>query len=210
MKRCFIFGALPVRTLFEKPIEGDVIIAADKGYMTVTALGLIPDLVVGDFDSLGEVPDAENLIRLNVRKDDTDLEHAVRLALEKGCDDFIVYGAVGGKLDHTMGNIAIAELIAQSGGRSLFYGDDSSFSVIRNGEFTLPAFDSGRISVFSLSERSRGVTIRGLSYTADRIDLLRAVPRGVSNAFIGKPSAISVADGTLLIIFDTQSLQGVV
>lgn len=204
MKRCFIFGALPVGKLFEKPCEGDLVIAADKGYATVRQLGLCPDLVVGDFDSLGEVPDTDNLIRLNVRKDDTDLEHAVRLALEKGCDDFIIYGAIGGKLDHTLGNIAVAEMIALSGGKSIFYGDDSSLTVIRNSAITLPAYDSGRISVISLSEVSRGVSISGLSYEAEGIDLPRAVTRGISNAFIGKPSRISVIDGTLLIVFDTE------
>ena len=204
MKRCFIFGALPVGKLFEKPCEGDLVIAADKGYATVRQLGLCPDLVVGDFDSLGEVPNTDNLIWLNVRKDDTDLEHAVRLALGKGCDDFVIYGAVGGKLDHTLGSIAVAEQIALAGGRSLFYGDDSSFTVIRNGAITLPARDSGRISVISLSEVSRGVSISGLSYEAEGIDLPRAVTRGISNAFIGKPSRISVTDGTLLIVFDTE------
>ena len=204
MKRCFIFGALPVGKLFEKPCEGDLVIAADKGYATVRQLGLCPNLVVGDFDSLGMIPEADNLVQLNVRKDDTDLEHAVRLALEKGCDDFIIYGAVGGKLDHTLGNIAVAEMIALSGGKSLFYGDDSSFTVIRNSAITLPARDSGRISVISLSEVSRGVSISRLSYEAEGIALPRAVTRGISNAFIGKPLRISVIDGTLLIVFDTE------
>lgn len=204
MKRCFIFGALPVGKLFEKPCEGDLVIAADKGYATVRQLGLCPNLVVGDFDSLGMIPEADNLVQLNVRKDDTDLEHAARLALEKGCDDFIIYGAVGGKLDHTLGNIAVAEMIALSGGKSLFYGDDSSFTVIRNCAITLPAYDSGRISVISLSAVSRGVSVSGLSYEAEGIDLPRAVTRGISNAFIGKPSRISVTDGTLLIVFDTE------
>lgn len=204
MKRCFIFGALPMKTLPEKPAPGDLIIAADKGYETALSLGVTPDIVVGDFDSLGKEPAVDNLIRLNVRKDDTDLEHAVAVALEKGCDDFIICGAVGGKLDHTIGNIAVAEQIALAGGRSLFYGDDSSFTVIRNGSFSLPAYESGRISVWSLSELSRGVTISGLSYEVEAIDLPRATTLGISNAFIGKPSTISVEDGTLLIIFDTQ------
>lgn len=204
MKRCFIFGALPVDELPVQPTADDLIIAADNGYAVALSHGLTPDITVGDFDSLGEAPDTENLIRLNVRKDDTDLEHAVNLALEKGCDDFIVYGAVGGKLDHTLGNIAVAEMIALSGGKSLFYGDDSSFTVIRNTSFAPPVREAGRISVFSLSEVSHGVNISGLSYEAADLDLFRAVARGVSNAFIGKPSRISVADGTLLVVFDTK------
>lgn len=203
MKRCFIFGALPVEKLNVAPCEDDLVIAADNGYAVTKALGIKPDIVVGDFDSLGTIPTHKNLIRLNVRKDDTDMEHAVNVALEKGCDDFIICGAVGGKLDHTLANIALAEHIALSGGRALFIGDDSTFTVIRDSSLNLPARKTGRISVFSLCEISRGVTIRGLDYEAEEIALKRSVTRGVSNAFIGKPSEISVTDGTLLIVYDT-------
>ena len=203
MKRCIIFGALPIDNLTVNATADDLIIAADNGYAVARSMGLTPDIVVGDFDSLGKIPEADNIIQLNVRKDDTDLEHAVCVALEQGCDTFLIYGAVGGKLDHTLGNIAVAERIALAGGRSLFVGSDSSFSVIRNASLELPAYSDGRISVLSLSEISLGVHISGLSYEADGIDLPRAVTRGVSNAFIGKPSRISVTDGTLLIVYDT-------
>ena len=152
MKRCIIFGALAAERLPVIPAPDDLIIAADKGYEVALSHGFSPDIAVGDFDSLGEAPDVQNTVRLNVRKDDTDLEHAVGLALERGCDDFIVYGAVGGKLDHTLGNIAVAERIALAGGRSLFYGAESSFTVIRNASFSLPAYAGGRISVISLSD----------------------------------------------------------
>lgn len=203
MKRCIIFGALPVEKLTIQPTPDDLIIAADNGYAVAQSLGVTPDITVGDFDSLGEVPKADNLIKLDVRKNDTDLEHAVTVALEKGCDDFVIYGAVGGKLDHTLGNIAVAERIALAGAKSLFIGGDSSFTVIRSASFELPARESGRLSVFSLSEVSRGVEISGLAYEVMDFELSRTVTRGVSNAFIGKPSRISVSDGTLLIVFDT-------
>lgn len=203
MKRCIIFGALPVKKPIVQPAADDLIIAADNGYAVASSLGITPDLTVGDFDSLGEVPDADNLIKLDVRKNDTDLEHAVELALKEGCDDFIVYGAVGGRLDHTLGNIAVAERIALAGAKSLFIGDDSSFTVIRNSSFSPPQKTSGRLSVFSLSELSRGVNISGLLYEVTDFELSRTVTRGVSNEFVGKPSYISVSDGTLLIVYDT-------
>ncbi len=203
MKRCIIFGALPVGKPILQPNADDLIIAADNGYAVASSLGITPDITVGDFDSLGSVPDADNLILLDTHKNDTDLEHAVNLALKEGCDDFIVYGAVGGRLDHTLGNIAVAEQIALAGGRSLFIGDDSSFTVIRNASFTAPLKSDGRISVFSLSEVSRGVSISGLMYEVADFELPRAVTRGVSNEFVGKPARISVDDGTLLIVYDT-------
>lgn len=204
MGRCFIFGALPVESLVEAPSSGDLVIAADKGYDVALSLGIVPDLAVGDFDSRGEAPEGADVVRLNVRKDDTDTEHAAEIALSRGYLDFIVYGAVGGQLDHTLGNIAVAERIADRGGRAVFYGAESSFTVVRGGSFRLPEQDSGRVSVFSLTEISRGVTIRGLSYEAESIDLPRAATLGVSNAFVGKEALITVADGTLLIVWESK------
>ena len=204
MPRCFIFGALPVYELSEMPQESDLIIAADKGYERAVGLGLTPDLVVGDFDSLGEAPQADNIIRLNVRKDDTDVCHAVVLGFERGYSDFVVYGAVGGLLDHTLANIAIAHDIAARGGRALFIGEEYSFTVIHNGVLKLPHRESGRISVFALGGTANGVAIKGLSYEADGIDIPCTSHIGVSNAFIGKESEISVTDGDLLIVYQNE------
>ena len=199
--RCFIFGALDVDRLIERPGEGDLVIAADRGYEVAAGMGIAPDIVVGDFDSMDEIPEGAEVVRLQVRKDDTDLEHAVGIAMERGYTDFAVYGAVGGELDHTLGNISVAEMIADRGGRSVFYGSDRAFRVIRNGSVTLPARESGRAAVISLSDISRGVSIRGLSYEAEDIDLPRATTRGIGNLFIGKEAFISVMEGTLLIVY---------
>lgn len=204
MPRCFIFGALPVGELIEKPQEGDLIIAADKGYDRAIALGMTPDIVVGDFDSLGEAPLVDNLVRLNIRKDDTDVGHAVELGFERGYGDFVVYGAVGGLLDHTLANIAIAHDIAARGGRPLFIGEEYSFTVLHNGSLELPLRDSGRISVFALGGTANGVTIHGLSYEAEDIDIPCTSHIGVSNAFIGRESEISVKDGNLLIVYQNK------
>jgi thiamine pyrophosphokinase len=202
--RCFIFGALEVDRLSERPADGDCVIAADRGYDIALSLGIAPDLVVGDFDSRGSAPPGDNVVVLNIRKDDTDLEHAARIALERGYRDFVVYGAVGGALDHTMGNVAVAELIAKSGGRSVFYGDGLALTVICGGEYTLPARERGRVSVISLDGISRGVSIGGLSYELSGADLYRAFTLGVGNLFIGEQADISVTDGTLLIIWETE------
>lgn len=203
MSRCFIFGALPVSRLSQKPAQGDLIIAADKGYDVALSLGLSPDITVGDFDSRGEAPDVENLVRLEVRKDDTDVGHAVELGFERGYTDFVVCGSVGGLLDHTLANIVIAQDIAARGGRALFIGEEFSFTVLHNSAVEFLKRDSGRISVFALSDVARGVTIRGLSYPVEDIDLPRTSHLGVSNAFIGEPSRISVADGDLLVVYQT-------
>lgn len=204
MSRCFIFGALEVGFYPEKPADGDLIIAADKGYDSVIALGLKPDITVGDFDSRGEIPDVESLIVLPVRKDATDVGYAAELGLERGYSDFVVYGAVGGMLDHTIGNIAIAQNIAAKGGRALFIGDEYTFTVIRDSSVSFAPRKGGRISVFALSDVARGVRISGLDYEAENMDLPRTAHIGVSNSFIGKPSCVSVNSGDLLIMYQSK------
>lgn len=216
MKKCFIFGALPVKKMNTGPEEADLIIAADRGYENALRLGVKPDITVGDFDSLGHIPDAENIIKLPIRKDETDIGYAVKLGFERGYTQFEVYGAVGGLLDHTFANIAIALDIAERGGRAWFYGNDISFTVIRNSTLELPAKGSGRVSIFALGSRcddsdnsetstARGVTIKGLSYEAEDIEIKCSDHIGVSNEFIGKPASISVKDGALLIMVQNKN-----
>lgn len=205
--RCFIFGALPVGYMPERPAAGDLVIAADKGYDIALGLGITPDITVGDFDSRGAAPQVDSLVRLQVRKDDTDVGHAVELGFERGYTRFVVYGGTGGLLDHTVANIAIAHDICLRGGCAVFYGDEYTFTVLHNASLSLPRRDSGRISVFALSDVARGVTIRGLSYEVRGIDLPRTSHRGVSNAFVGQPADISVADGELLILYQSPKLE---
>ena len=206
MKRCFIFGALPVDALTELPSRGDLIIAADKGYDTATELGLRPDYTVGDFDSRGKAPDAENLRILPVRKDQTDTGYAAELGFSLGYRDFIVYGGAGGLLDHTAANIAIAHDIAARGGNAVFIGGDQSFTVIHNGKKTFADSHKGRISVFALGGTAHGVSLQGLSFPLSDHDLPCTSHLGVSNEFIGEQATVSVRDGFLLIIWDNKGI----
>ena len=121
MKKCFIFGALPIKELLVKPTNDDFVIAADNGFDVLGKLNITPNLVVGDFDSLGFVPDAEDKIVLPVRKDDTDLSIALKTALDKGYSDIFVYGAADGKLDHTFANITLEAQISRKGVNCVFW-----------------------------------------------------------------------------------------
>lgn len=203
MNKCFIFGALPVDSMDLIPQKGDYIIAADKGYDNVKRLGIIPDIVIGDFDSIDSEPNIDNKIKLEIRKDYTDVEYAVKYAFKIGYKDFVFYGCVGGLLDHTIANIQIASFIANNNGKSIFYGNEN-FTVIKNDCIIFSKNNKGRISVFSLSGNSKGVKIKNLSYEANDFILKRDVPMGVSNSFIGKEASISVEDGELLIVWEQQ------
>ncbi len=204
MSRVFIFGALTAKYLPETPEEGDLVIAADLGFERLKEISIKPDLLVADFDSMEEIPDFEPIIRLDQRKDFTDIACAINLGFERGFTQFVIYGGAGEKLDHSLANIQLCSDILSRGGSAVFYGDRESFTVIRE-SFHFDRRQEGRLSVFSLTEESRGVTIKGASYEVESVTLYRRTPLGVSNAFVGREVDISVKDGELLIIWQTVS-----
>ena len=200
MKICHIVGAGEMGGARIDVRPGDFLIAADGGYREVLAQGLKPDLAVGDFDSLGEVPENENVIRHPVMKDDTDMMLAVKLGFKRGYDRFYIYGALGGRLDHTLANLQTLMYIACRGGQGWIIGD-CCITAIHNSEARFTGDARGIVSVFCLSGEARGVSIEGLLYPLENHTMHSDIALGVSNEFTGKQSRISVADGTLVIHF---------
>ena len=200
MKICHIVGAGEMGGAKIDMREGDYLIAADGGYTEVIAQGLKPDLAVGDFDSLGMVPEHENVVQHPVMKDDTDMMLAVKLGFEKGYTKFYIYGALGGRLDHTIANMQTLMYIANHGGQGWIIGD-CCLTAICNTEARFSADAQGVISVFCLSGEARGVNIEGLLYEISDYTMQSDIALGVSNEFTGKPARISVKDGMLVIHF---------
>lgn len=202
MNTCYIFGALSTEIVDFNPQETDLIIAADGGYSTLKKLNIKPDLVVGDFDSLGEAPKDETVIKHPPKKDDTDTLLAVKIGLEKGYKTFVIYGAVGGRLDHTVATIQTATFVAENGGIAYIYDGNHTVTAIKNSSINFKANSKGYISIFALSGVAKGVTIKGLLYELDNAEITPSFPIGVSNEFISKESEISIKDGILTIIFE--------
>ena len=196
MRKCVIFCAGAFHGLME-PVEG-ITIAADGGLTHMEQLGLTPDVILGDFDSLGYIPQKASVFP--VEKDDTDAMLAVRRGLELGCDRFVLYGALEGpRLDHTVANFQTLQFLADRGAQGYLVGKDTVVTVIKNGTITLPARQEGIVSVFCMGKDAHGVTIAGLQYPLENATLTTGFPLGVSNHFIGKDAEISVEDGSLLV-----------
>lgn len=199
MKTCVIFCAAGFDGLLET-IENSIVIAADGGLVHTNALGLTPQVVLGDFDSLGYTPEGANVFP--VEKDDTDAMLAVRKGLELGCDRFLLYGSLDGpRLDHTVANFQTLQFLADHGATGYLIGKDHIVTLVKNGAIHFPAGATGIISVFCMGADARGVTIEGLQYALENGALSAGFPLGVSNHFIGKEASISVEDGSLLVIF---------
>ena len=206
-KICYIIGAGDVADPNIKAKADDLIICADGGYKYKTLLGRKCDMVVGDFDSLGGIPDIENKIVAPTEKDETDMMLAVMQGLDKGYDNFVILGALGGERnDHSVANIQLLHYIASKGAKGTLLHGDEVFTAFKNDTLTLGAERKGYISVFSLSDESRGVTIRNLKYTLENATLYSYVPVGVSNEFLGLESSIAVEEGVLLVVYKNYEL----
>ena len=201
MGKCLIFCAGGFAGLYEPIAADDFIIAADGGLVHTEALGLTPNMILGDFDSLGYVPAGSKVFP--VEKDDTDAMLAVKKGLELGYTDFLLYGSLDGpRLDHTVANFQTLQYFADHGATGTLVGKTQLVTLVQNNKITLPARNAGTVSVFCMGKDALGVTIKGLKYALENGTLTAGFPLGVSNHFIGQPAEISVKDGSLLVIYD--------
>lgn len=208
---CIIIGAgdLTVGSIPYNP-EKDFVIAADGGLMYCGVLEIEPDLILGDFDSVDDeyaeavraISNAapEKVLKLPVEKDDTDMLAAVKYGLELGYRSFRLYGANGGRLEHTIANIQVLNYLKEQEAVGYIMDGTGMILLVRNESISFRDTMDGYVNIFSLNEKAHGVTIRGLKYELQDTTLTNAMPLGISNEFIGKQSEISVKDGTLLII----------
>ena len=199
---CYIVGAGEDYGLDFVPKEQDLVIAADGGYRVLTEAGIRPDLVIGDFDSLGAVPQEDQVITLPTVKDVTDTWAAIELGKERGYRRFFLYGCTGGRFEHTMANIQTAAALAQDGMECRIFDKSQIITALSGGTMTFGADKSGFLSVFSHTDHCTGVTLKGLKYELDNAELTNTFPLGVSNEFLGKPSAVTVETGIAILIFD--------
>ncbi len=204
MKRCHIFCAGECIAPITAPESSDCLIAADGGFAHMQKLGLVPDVVLGDFDSLGYVP--EGAAVFPAEKDDTDAMLAVRRGLCLGCKEFFLYGALDGpRLDHTLANLQTLNFLAQQGAAGYLVGKTYIATVIRGERLRFPDHFRGILSLFCMGAQVSGVQISGLKYTLENGSLCPEHPLGVSNSFVGKASCVEAAKGSLLVLYDRQN-----
>ncbi len=199
--KCYIFGAGDYFGGLPAISDGGFVIAADGGYTKLLDAGIKPDLIIGDFDSLGYVPTSGNVLQFRAEKDDTDTGLAVDEGIRHGCTEFFIYGGTGGRLDHTLANIQCVARLSQSGCRGYLFGDGYVITAITNGSITFDASQRGYISVFAHGEKAVGVYETGLKYALDDATLTNTTPLGVSNEFTDQASEVSVRSGTLIILY---------
>ena len=206
-RRCIIFAAAPVSNperLSRFLRDGDYYIAADRGLMLADRLGIKPDCLVADFDSLktGEGFEAP-VHRLPKRKDDTDTMAAARLGLGLGFKDFLLLGASGGRLDHTFANFSVMLYLLKNGAKAVLADEQNTAQMFLPGTAYIEPVAGAFFSLLPFSGPVSGLTIRNASYEIRDYTLTPASTLGVSNEFVGKTVEISFNQGILLIFIST-------
>ena len=202
-RRCVIIGGAGIRsyqTVWEYLNPDDFNIFCDSGLYHQEALGSEPHLIVGDFDS-HENPhlDVETIV-LPREKDDTDTVFAVKEALKRGFEDFLLLGAAGGRLDHTLGNVSILLMLHRQGKRALLVDDWSEMEIVSKD----PVCVDGSFSFFSLlniSGVAEGITVEGAKYPLRDAEIPCTYQYGISNEVLpGHQARVSAGKGELLLV----------
>ena len=204
MGKCLIFCAAQFDRLAAPVAADDYLLAADGGLCHFEKLNLTPHGIIGDFDSLGYVPQGAQVFP--VEKDDTDAMLAARKGLELGYREFIFYGALDGpRLDHTLANFQTLQFLADHGATAYLVGNDYIVTVIREETVEFPAEAAGVLSLFCLGPDAEGVILENLYYPLQNGRLTSGFPLGVSNHFTGKCARVTVQKGSLLALWDRKN-----
>lgn len=187
-------------------IKYDYVIACDKGALYARNMNIVPDLILGDFDSYdGNIQELFPDVLIDtypVMKDDTDTMLAIKEAFKRGFEHIVIICALGGRLDHTMSNIQSLGYIAGHGGIGEIYSDREHISTLskKHNSVTVKAKENTSLSLYSLSDECTGVTISGAKYNADKITLVNTFPLGHGNSILEHETRIEIKEGILLII----------
>lgn len=204
MTTCALVGAVDFNGEHFKRQSFDYVIAVDSGYTHLKDIGVVPDLVVGDFDSLGSAPDHPYVKQFPTCKDQSDIEIALYDAFEQGYDTLVVYGCLGGRLDFTYAVLQLVTHFAEAGAKVFMVGIDTVVTGLSGAGYRRITFSEGAcgiLSLFAVGEQVSGVDEIGLEYSLDKATLRNDKPIGVSNAFRGDPVRIAVEEGTALLFF---------
>ena len=181
----------------------DRIICADSGLYHCEKLEIVPDIVIGDFDSFeGEINPDCKVIKTSPEKDDTDTMMCVKYAIENGAENIKIYGGLSGRLDHTVANIQTLKYCAERNIRAVI--DDGLNRALVQGEKSMCQYlknDSEYFSVFSLTDKVFIRELSGVKYPLENYYLTSGFPLGVSNEIISLRATLEVSGGYALIIF---------
>ncbi len=198
MRRCLIIAGgdyAPVG-----PVGEDFVLACDRGLAYAQREGIVPNLILGDFDSYrGALPEGIPVLRYPAEKDDTDTMLAVRWAADNGFDTVRLACCFGGRLDHLLSNIQTLHLAAKLGMEAEAEDEHTCLRILRPGSYRLPRRRGWSLSLLALTEKVEGLSIRGTKYEVENVTLHNPTTLGQSNAFVSD-AEIVFTSGILAVV----------
>lgn len=204
MTTCALVGASEFNSthFLEAAQDGlfDYVIAVDGGYGALKSIGVTPDLALGDFDSLGYTPKDVRTCVFPSHKNESDMELALKRARRRKMDEAVIYGGLGGRLDHTLANLQLFAAYSEKGLSVTAVGLNEQIAFLTGpGTFEIPALEEGTVSVFALNDRCRGAFEMGMAYPLEECTLTNRTTLGLSNQLQGEAAVVGVEKGTLAI-----------
>lgn len=202
MKTCLIISGGDFAPLPES-LDFDYVIACDHGYDHALKLGIVPNLILGDFDSCNFDKESVTDIPIEtypVCKDDTDTMLAIKKALSLGYRNIVIVCALGSRFDHSFANVQSMAYVAEHGGTCELFGKGEHLKTVSDGSVTLPYKENFSLSLFSLTDKCEGVSIKGSAYDCENVTLTNTFPLGVSNKWKEDVVTVSVKSGILLTV----------
>lgn len=206
-KRCLIIAPLYAGEAAEvmRPGPEDLLICADGGFAAAKRCGLAPQLVIGDFDSLGYVPEEGEVIRLPVEKDDTDMVVCIAEGRRRGFREFHAAGCLGGRFDHTMACLQCAADCALRGEQLWLYDAQNCVTILAPGDYSIPRHEGSKLSLLAFSETVDGLTLSGAAWELQDARLVNHYPLGCSNEWRTEAARISFQRGLLMLAISADS-----
>lgn len=198
---CLIISGAPECYFPVSFTKADFVIACDAGYIHAQRADIVPDVIIGDFDSyLGDLPGGVEIIRTKPEKDDTDTMMALKLAIRRGYRRIMLVGALGGRIDHMLANISLIAFAATKGADLQIVDGHHQIFAVRDGKRRVPRSSWRNLSVFAFDTECTGVTLRGVKYLLEGAVLTNTFALGVSNEFTEDIAEISVESGILIVV----------
>ena len=187
--------------------QADLVVAADGGGDAAESIGVSPDVLIGDFDSISQERlsslKAEGIpaLRYPREKDETDGELALMYALRRGADSIVLLGALGGRIDHELANLMLLTREELRGKDAVIVNGRQAVRVLRGGEqLRLRGKRGDILSLIPVGGDAKGITTSGLLYGLEDGELLMGFARGVSNEFVSSEASVSLREGTVFVI----------
>lgn len=203
MRRCVIIGGAPIQDyqwIRQHLLPDDFYIFCDGGLKHRQSLQVTPDLLVGDFDSWDNPKTETETIVLPREKDDTDTFFGVKEGVKRGFEDFLLIGVIGGRFDHSLGNISALLYLTGLGKKALIIDDYSSIEVVSS----QPVFIEQNIQYFSvlnIDGKAKGITIKNAQYPLENAEITWDYQYGISNRVLpGKMAEVMTQEGRLLLV----------